>query len=138
VKRNSAPSDTPAGTLTWTGCRTISLPVPPQVRHSSAHDSPRPPQVRQTQHTGTSSGSVAPRHASYGDRSIQVLSGEDRSAATKALRIRSTAGAIDGKSIATSSPNRRESSCRSSAARTTTESPPEGRKVMPDMAQRVP
>ena len=69
---------------------------------------------------------------------IWLRSGEDRSPATKALRIRSTAGAIDGKSIATSSPTQRESSRRSSAARTTTESPPEGRNVMPDMALRVP
>ncbi len=65
-------------------------------------------------------------------------SGVDRSAATNALRMRSTAGAIDGKSIATSSPNQRASSRVSSAARTTTESPPDGRNVIPDMALRVP
>jgi len=52
--------------------------------------------------------------------------------------MRSTAGAIDGKSIATSSPNQRTSSRGSSAARTTTESPSDERNVIPAMALRVP
>ena len=80
-------------------------------RQSSVHDSPRPPQV------AADAAAPARRAAAWrpaGPRTAtgecDVTSGVERSPATNALRIRSTAGAIDGKSMATSSPNQRASS----------------------------
>ena len=66
--------------------------------------SPRPPQRRQVQRTGTSSGTVAPstRLARRQlDRRRSAASA--RSSARNARRMRSTAGATDGKSMTTSS-----------------------------------
>ena len=111
VNRNSAPSDTPAGTVTCTWWRTAS-----RRRCRRTAGTARTTTRRGRRRCGRRSAPArragawrraAPRTAT-GEST--VTSGVDRSPATKALRIRSTAGAIDGKSIATSSPNQRASS----------------------------
>ena len=70
----------------------------------SAHDSPRPPQPAHRPLRSSAIGTIAPMDACRGVSAISVSSGTARSSdETNVSRTRSTAGAIDGKSIAISS-----------------------------------